>query len=156
MDREIEQPMFPNLLKHVVEESDAGCDVALPGAVKIELDVDIGLLCGAPDLGCPFAGIEDFGYLVPCSGAVQDECLAAQVLCKLAVCVAVADDVAAGQVVELLVLYVFGEHACAWFAVGVVVLGEVVVNLDVVEGDAFAFECLKDEIVYRPEGVFRE
>ena len=54
------------------------------------------------------------------------------------------------------IVHVFLHQPRVWFACRCVVLREVRVDEDIVEGDAFVGKCLENEIVDRPERVFRE
>src|SRR5262249_31926904 len=49
LDREVDARMARQKLEHVVEEADPGRDRRNAGAVKIDRDLDIGLLGAAPD-----------------------------------------------------------------------------------------------------------
>ena len=101
-----------------------------------------------------FSSEEQFGDAAPCHAFVaKNQRLAAEVGSQLAVDLTVADDITACQVVGL-VVEIFAQHAGAGFAVGVVVLGKMAVDMDGVEVDAFAVECLQDEVVHGPERVF--
>ena len=148
--------MLAYLFEHVVEEAQARVDVAFARAVEVQFDADVRFLCGAPGFGGALSGKQQFGYLVPRQSVfAQYESLAANVLGKLAVGVAVADDIAVGHVI-FLVVHILAHKSSGRFARVGVVLGKVAVYENVVEGDAFAIECLQYEVVYWPKRVFRK
>jgi hypothetical protein len=60
-----------------------------------------------------------------------------------------------GQIV-VRVIEVFGKHSGTRLAGRCIVVGHAAVYADVVEGDAFAFQCLHHQVVCRPEGLFRK
>ena len=53
LQRNVDQRMPGQLLKHVVEEADAGRNVVGAGAVEVDGGLDLGLLGGAIDAGLP-------------------------------------------------------------------------------------------------------
>ena len=138
MHHKVHHSVFANLLEHVVEEAKSGGDVTLARAVEVDADMDVGFLGGALHLGGALAGKQQFGYLVPSHTVfAQDKRIAPDVLGKLPVGVAVADDITAGYVIFGRVDILLNK-ACVGFAGGGVVLGEMTVDEDVVERDALA------------------
>ena len=153
---EIHHSVSAYLLEHVVEESQACGDVALASSIDVEKYVDVGLFRCAVHLSRTFSRKQQFGYSFPIHPFLpKDKRLAANVFGELAVGIAVANYIAVGDVV-FIGLEIFAQHACSRLAVGVVVFGEMAVDFDVVERDAFAFEGLQDEVVDGPEGIFGE
>ena len=145
-----------NLLQHVVEETETRRDVAMAFTVERERYLDVGLFGGASDLCMPLSGKQQFGNTLPGDAFIaKNEGFASEIDSQLAVCFTVADDVAAGKVVGI-VVNVFLEHADAWFAVGVVVLGEMAVDMNGVEVDAFAVERVENEILHWPVRILGE
>ena len=65
VDGEVHHAMFADLLKHVVKETQTGGDVATASAIKVDLDMDVGLLGGTLYLSRAFAGKQQFADLVP-------------------------------------------------------------------------------------------
>ena len=63
--------------------------------------------------------------------------------------------IAVGDVV-VRILHIFLHESGIGFPGGSIVLREVAVDKNIVEGDAFALQCLKDEIVDRPERILRK
>ena len=66
--RQIAARMTSNLLQHVVEESQAGADVARAIAIEVEAYVNVCLLGGTAHFGGSFTGKEVFGDFVPIGG----------------------------------------------------------------------------------------
>ena len=100
------------------------------------------------------AGKEQFGNAAPGEAFLaQYQRSATQVEGQLAVGLAVANDITAAEVV-FVVVHILAQHAGAGFAVGMVVLGEMAVDMDGVEVNALAVQGLKDEVVHGPERVF--
>ena len=153
MDDEVHLSVAGYLLEHVVEEAEAGADVGLARAVEGDADADVRFLGGAGDVGGALAVEDLLGGLLPGGVVVQNDGLAPDVLGKEGIGIAVADDITVGKVIVGIV-HVFLYQACLGLAGGRVVCGEMGVDEDVVEGDAFAAQCLEDEIVRGPEGVF--
>ena len=130
-------------------------------AIQVYLDINIRFFSGALDFSSTLAAIGYLGGFVPTLGSrtagdtVDAEEAAANVPGKLAVGIAVANDVAVLNVVFGIV-DVFLDHARVGFSGRCVILGEVRVNQDVVERDTFAFERVENEVLDGPERVFRE
>ena len=74
---------------------------------------------------------------------------------QLSVGITVADDITVREVV-LGVVHVFLEHASSGLAHGGIVLREMVVDVLGVKCNALASQRVEDEIVDRPEGIFRK
>ena len=55
----------PNLLKHVIEKSKSGCDVAYSVSIKIDAHVDIGFLSRSTYFPDTFSSKEKFCNFVP-------------------------------------------------------------------------------------------
>ena len=53
-----------------------------------------------------------------------------------------------------IIVNIIGQHANAWFAVGMVIFGEMGVDVDGIKVDTFTFQRLEYEVVYWPESVF--
>ena len=156
VDGEVHHSVLSYLLQHVVEEAQSCGDVAVARTVEVHLNIYVSLLGGAFYLGDAVAGKENFGYLVPVHAVfAQYQTLASQVLGQLSVGFTVADDIAVDQVVFWIVNIV-GQHAGARLSHGRVVLGEMAVYQLLLEVDSLTFQCLDDEVVHRPESVFRE
>ena len=68
MNGEVHTTMFGYLLKHVVEESEAGRDIGLTCAVKIDSDIYVGLFGGTLYFCGSFACKEVGGDFVPILG----------------------------------------------------------------------------------------
>ena len=151
---QVHHAVLAYLLQHVVEESESRLNVGLSGAVEVDVHVDVRLL-GRALTGCrALTGEEYLRNLVPRHAVLsENQGLTAEVLGQLAVGVAVANDVAVLQVV-LLVVNILRQHSRSRFAHRRVVFREVAVDVLAVEGDALALECLQDEVMYGPEGVF--
>ena len=169
--------MTAYLLEHVVEETEASGNVATACAVEVEGDLDVGLLGDATHAGTTFASKEEGGDSVPVfgnegamavlmsgeaklmllepfaalvGGAVlgKKDALATEVLGKLDVGDAVADDVAVGEVVLGAIAFnELGEHTCAGLAIGMEVGGGVLVEVEFVEIDTFGVEDAEDEFI---------
>ena len=148
--------MLAYLLEHVVEESQAGVDIALSRTVEVEAHVDVCFLGHAVHFRQALTAVDYLRNLVPRHAVfAQDERLATEVGCQLAVTFAVADHIAACHV-HLRVVHVGSEHAGAGFAHGRMVFRKVSVNKLFFKGDAFALQGLDDEIVHWPERVLGE
>ena len=174
---EVHARMTAYLFEHVVEEDEAGGDVATACAVEVEGDLDVGLLGDTAHAGTTLACEEEGGDGVPVfgdegamtvlvsgeaelillepfatlvGGAVlgKEDALATEVLGKLDVGDAVADDVAVGEVVLGAIAFdELGEHACAGLAIGMEVGGGVLIEVELVEIDTFGVEDAEDEFI---------
>ena len=74
---------------------------------------------------------------------------------KYAVCISIANDITVLDVV-LRVVNVFLYQSSIGLASRSIVLWEMGVNENVVKYDTFTFQRIKDEIMYRPEGILWE
>ena len=154
--RQVYHAVLAYLLKHVVEESQTCADVALARSVKIHLHPDVSLLSGSLHLGRALACKQQFGYLGPGDALVaQYQRLTADILGKLTVSLAIADNVRIGYVV-LRVVDVLLHQSRVWLAGGRIILREVRVYQYLVECYAFALQSLQYEVVYRPECILWE
>ena len=86
---------------------------------------------------------------------MQKNGTAAQILCQFHIRRPVANDETVGQIV-VRIIEVFGKHSGTRLASRCIVVGHAAVYADVVEGDAFAFQCLHHQVVCRPKGLFRK
>ena len=184
-DGEIDARMTANLLEHVVEETKTGGDVATPCAVEVDGDLYVGLLGNAAHAGATLSGKEERSHIVPAFGdegamAVlasgqsqlmllqpfatlfrrsvlrEEDALATEVLGQLDVGDAVADDVAVRKVVLRAVAFdELGQHACAGLAIGMEVVGRVLIEVELVEIDTFGVEDAEDEFVDTLETLAR-
>ena len=84
---------------------------------------------------------------------MQKNGAASQILCQLHIRRPVTDDETVGQIV-VRVIKVFGKHPGTRLTGWCIVIGHAAVYADVVEGDAFAFQCLHHQVVCRPKGLF--
>ena len=156
VDRQVHHTVLANLFQHVVEESQARSDIRFACAVKVQMYINICFLRCALHFCSPFASKEYLSNLVPRHSVLtENQSLATKVFSQLAVGIAVADDVAVGKVV-FLIIYIGSQHAGARFSHRRIVFREMAVDELLVESDAFAFQRLKNEVVNRPEGIFRK
>ena len=156
VDGEVHHAMLADLFQHMVEEAQTCGYVTLARAVKVHADVDVGLLGGALHLSDAVASKENFCYLVPVHSVLaEDEALAAQVLCQLRIRLSVSNHITLCEIV-LRIVDVFLQHADSWLAHRRVVLREMAVDELLLEVYSFALQSLDDEVVDRPECVFRE
>ena len=103
-----------------------------------------------------FASKKDFWYLVPSYiFIVQNQWFTADVSSKDSICLSVTDNVTVGYVV-VGIIDILLHQSDVWFAGRRIILREVRIDQNLVEGDAFSGKCLKDKIVDGPEGVFGE
>ena len=150
-DVEVDAAMTANLLQHVVEESKACLNVAGARTVECKADSNVGLLRGASHAGTSLTVDDGLGSLLPAHFFGQDNCLTTYILSQLAIGVAVADDVAIGNVVLLGVVHVFLHHTCARLASRGVVFRKMRVDEDIVEMDALTLQGLQDKVLGGPE-----
>ena len=156
LDGQVHHAMLAYLLKHVVKETKARRYVGLARPVEVYLHVDLRLFGVSLHLGYAFPGKQYLADLVPCHAVLsQDQRLASHVFGQLRVALAVADDPRVGDVVVAIV-HVFLQHARPRLSHGRVVLRKMTVYQLVVERDAFALQCLENEVVHRPKGVLWE
>ena len=171
-DGQIEASVLAYLFEHVIEEAQTSRDVTLTASIQVYLNIYIGFLGSATYFSYPFTGKKELGYLIPILGSqgticfqaffyqcilivLQIDGLATQVLRQLHIGVSVTNHKATSQIVFGIV-EVFAQHARARLACRSIVFRETTVDEHFIEGDAFVFEGLHHEVVYRPESVFGE
>ena len=171
LNGQVHAAMLAYLFQHVVEEAQAGSNVALSATIQIYFYQDVGLFRGATDGGTTFAGKQKFGHFVPiacCQSAngfqlvaqqriviLQEDGAATQVLGKLHIGGAVANNETSSQIVGRIV-DILGQHTGAWLACGGILFGETTVNANVVEGYPLAFQRFHHQVMCRPKGLFGE
>ena len=150
-DGEVDVAVAANLLEHVVEEPQTRVDVASARSVESQTDADVGFAGHSPHLCPALTGKQQLGYFLPGETvATEDECAATHVAGQLRVGFAIANDIAARQVV-LLGVHVFLDHARAGLARRSVVLREMAVDEFLAEHDSLAPQCFDEEAMDRPE-----
>ena len=142
--------MLAYLFQHVVKESQSSLDVAVSVAVQVQAYVDVSLLGGTSHLRLPLAAIGYCCRFVPVAYLQE---LAADVGSKLSVRVSVSNDIAVCNVVSWRV-HVLLHQSGVGLAGGSIVFREVRVDEDVVKLHSLALQCVDDEVLYGPEGVF--
>ena len=159
VDGEVYHAVLAYLFQHVVEEAQAGFDVAMTFSVEVDLDIDVCLVGCTPHLGCSLTTIGYLGSLVPRLGRERVGCVdidleksASDVLGKQAVGIPVANHIAGWNVVVGMV-HVFLYQTSIGFPSRGIVLREMGVYQDIIEFYPFAFQRLQNEIVHWPEGV---
>lgn len=153
---EVDHTVAANLVEHMVEETNARLDVGLSTTVEVQLHVDIRLAGGAPQFSFALSGENQLGNLLPShTVAAQNQRLAPQILRKLGVGISVADDIAIGQVV-LGIVHIFRQHTSSGLTCGRIIFGKMAVYLDIIEFNPLAFQRVENEILHRPEGIFRK
>ena len=150
---EVNHAMLGNLFQHVVEEAEARLYVTPSVAVQTDAHIYVCLLCRAPDAGCAFAGKKKFGNLFPSQVGTQNKTAATEILSQFRVCLPVANDIAACQII--VPRHIVGQHACSRLACRQVVLRKTAVDMDGIEGDTLAFQYVEHEVLRRPEGILR-
>ena len=152
LNGQVHHAVFANLLQHVVEESQACLNVTVAVAIKVHLNIYIGLLGGALYLCSALTSIGNGSHLVPVAHLQES---ATDVLCKFTVCITIANDIAVLDVVFGIV-HVFLHQSRIGLARWGIVLREMGVYQDVVKLDTLAFQRIEDEVVDRPECILRE
>ena len=150
MYRQVHHAMFADLLQHVVEESQSRRDVTLSRAVQTDLDFNIRLLRGTLHLCITLTGKEGLRHLVP-TAYLQE--LTSDVLRKLAVGITVTNHITVGDIV-LWIVHVFLHQSCVGLPRWCMIFWEMGINQDFVKLHTLSFQCLQDEVMDRPEGVF--
>ena len=171
-DSQIQASVLANLFEHVVEESQAGRDVALAASVQIHLYIYIGFFRRTTNFRHTLTGKKEFSNLVPLLGGqrtvffqtffhehrlvvLQINGLATEVLRQLHIGVSVAYHEATCQIVFGIV-QVLTQHTRTWLACRSIVFRETSVDEHFIEGDAFILQRLHHEVMHRPEGIFGE
>ena len=171
-DFQVDTAVSGNLFQHVVEESQSRFNPALSASVQVQTDVYIRFMGGASDLCRPFSGKKKFRNPVPVGRSqytdllegtachqrlvfLQQDGLAPQVPCQFHIRAPVADDETSRQVV-CLVVQVMCQHAGPRFAGRSPVLRKAPVDQHLVEGHPFVLETFQNQLVHRPEGLFRK
>lgn len=159
--------MLADLLEHVVEEAEACADDGMAGAIKIDLDVDIGFLGGASNFGPSFTGKEVGSNLVPILGYKRDtwildvflseeDGLTTEVFGQLNIAHTVTNDEAVGKIIFRAIAFdELGKHTRSRLAVRVVVFRIVLIVILLVEINTFSMEGAKNEVVEFLEVVAR-
>ena len=159
---EVYLAVLADLFQHVVEESQSRLYVATPATVQIYSDEYVRLFCRALHLGSAFASESDGGSPLPRGGSLGVSCctvylqeLTANVFCKFAVGLAIANHVAVGNVI-LRVVHILPYQSRIGLAGRGIVLREMWIDEYLVKLHTLAFQRVEDEVVNRPESVLRE
>ena len=158
------------LLQHVVKESQSGRHLTLSASIHPKLYIDIRLLRHPVDSRRPLTSEQKLCDTVPVGSSqhtdllqvvresllflVQPDGTTPEILRQLHVGQAVADDIAARQIV--FIRKVTRQHGCPRLARRGVLLRERTVNELPVKINALACQRLHHQTMYSPEGLFRE
>ena len=174
IDPKVDPGMTPQLVEHVVEETEARVNLGAPRTVEIERHLYIGLCRAAAERYTPGPATENLSHLPPVvghrlahrgksgrldlghasRGRGEIDGPAPQIGRQLHIGKAVADDVRVIQVV--VARHIAGEHGRTRLARGSLLLGQRGVDADLVETNPLVGQRLYDLMLGRPKGLGRE